>query len=307
MNATASRTFRPENRLTRLGLLTEPAGYVDGQNLYEYVGSNPVKRLDPSGLAMTDAEAKDWLTKNKDQFKSAASGDCEAALAAMAAIYVELRRQGAIGKMWEVLNGPGGYIQNGTTPGATLGPSFGPGQIKMETAEWTVLNDKYGIFLNDFQGKASGQEFRAKVADLVMNDPAKVATSMIRSMMDQWSDARAANPSIPDISNNPGILATLYNLGPNARQPHPTPGLGGTPNVLGNGLNFGEEARNFADSQWAKDFLKECGCAPGEKSKLPQKQPPLTMPPNSPPAEPSIFDWLAILLTPTASRLLGGK
>jgi uncharacterized protein RhaS with RHS repeats len=28
----------------------DPAGYVDGPNLYQYEGSNPVNRLDPSGL-----------------------------------------------------------------------------------------------------------------------------------------------------------------------------------------------------------------------------------------------------------------
>jgi len=36
-----------------MGLLTEPAGYVDGPNLYEFVGSNPVSLVDPNGLQAT--------------------------------------------------------------------------------------------------------------------------------------------------------------------------------------------------------------------------------------------------------------
>lgn len=36
-------------------LETDPAEYVDGPNLYEYVGSNPARFLDPFGLA-----AEDW-------------------------------------------------------------------------------------------------------------------------------------------------------------------------------------------------------------------------------------------------------
>lgn len=37
-------------RLSRLGILEEPMGYVDGQNLYQFVGSSPTDRLDPTGL-----------------------------------------------------------------------------------------------------------------------------------------------------------------------------------------------------------------------------------------------------------------
>lgn len=44
------------NRLTRLGILEEPMGYVDGHNLYEYVKSNPVTLLDPTGLTVTIGE-----------------------------------------------------------------------------------------------------------------------------------------------------------------------------------------------------------------------------------------------------------
>jgi hypothetical protein len=48
MNALANN--REEKRLQRLGILEEPMGYVDGANLYEYVGSSPTSHVDPLGL-----------------------------------------------------------------------------------------------------------------------------------------------------------------------------------------------------------------------------------------------------------------
>jgi hypothetical protein len=48
--AKTSRQSGFNERLTRLGRLREPAGYVDGQNLYEYVQSDPVGNVDPDGL-----------------------------------------------------------------------------------------------------------------------------------------------------------------------------------------------------------------------------------------------------------------
>jgi len=52
MNATQN-TLKTE-RLIRMGLLAEPAGYVDGMNLYEFVTSNPVNLVDPLGLKAED-------------------------------------------------------------------------------------------------------------------------------------------------------------------------------------------------------------------------------------------------------------
>ena len=37
-------------RLSRMGILEEPMGYVDGRNLYQFVGSDPVGLVDPMGL-----------------------------------------------------------------------------------------------------------------------------------------------------------------------------------------------------------------------------------------------------------------
>lgn len=49
MNMTAVQSLEKNDRFRRMGLLAEPAGYVDGTNLYEYVRSNPQRRVDPLG------------------------------------------------------------------------------------------------------------------------------------------------------------------------------------------------------------------------------------------------------------------
>lgn len=50
MNATAKQTFRFSDHMTRMGLLSEPAGYVDGNNLYEGYKGSPANHTDPMGL-----------------------------------------------------------------------------------------------------------------------------------------------------------------------------------------------------------------------------------------------------------------
>lgn len=39
----------------------DPAEYVDGPNLYQHVGSNPVNRVDPSGLAGMRPNANTYI------------------------------------------------------------------------------------------------------------------------------------------------------------------------------------------------------------------------------------------------------
>lgn len=45
-------------RMSRLGLLKEPVGYVEGQNLYEYCKSGPNNAVDPEG---TDSRAWEYI------------------------------------------------------------------------------------------------------------------------------------------------------------------------------------------------------------------------------------------------------
>ena len=38
----------------------DPLEYIDGNNLYEYVGSNPIGNLDLTGEAYIDCDTKGW-------------------------------------------------------------------------------------------------------------------------------------------------------------------------------------------------------------------------------------------------------
>lgn len=51
VNRLSCRNNRPNPRLFRLGILNEPLGYAEGQNLYEYVDGAPTSAIDPTGLA----------------------------------------------------------------------------------------------------------------------------------------------------------------------------------------------------------------------------------------------------------------
>jgi hypothetical protein len=60
--ANTNRRTVSNERLSRLGLLQEPAGYVDGQNLYEYVQSNPIALVDPLGLQAAASQPANGLS-----------------------------------------------------------------------------------------------------------------------------------------------------------------------------------------------------------------------------------------------------
>lgn len=64
-----------EERRARLGITEAPMGYVDGMSLYEYVGTNPARFLDPEGLAAVDAGVED--VDDPTKLKSGALGETE--------------------------------------------------------------------------------------------------------------------------------------------------------------------------------------------------------------------------------------
>lgn len=48
---------------TSTHILQEPIGYVDGANLYQFVGGSPVNKVDPQGLKTLEVvNVSDWLT-----------------------------------------------------------------------------------------------------------------------------------------------------------------------------------------------------------------------------------------------------
>lgn len=78
--------YRARNYLPELGrfLQRDPAGYIDGYNLYAYVGNNPLRFLDPSGLGKVDQPQQtnggNWwgsLVRNAQQAVSSAYNTAE--------------------------------------------------------------------------------------------------------------------------------------------------------------------------------------------------------------------------------------
>lgn len=59
MQATNTSGASRTERMSLMGLLNEPAGYVDGTNLYEYVRSGPTGAVDPYGLFSSGAPFPD--------------------------------------------------------------------------------------------------------------------------------------------------------------------------------------------------------------------------------------------------------
>jgi len=73
--------FNRLDRLSRLGILEEPMGYVDGANLYEYVRDDPVNLVDPLGLVANDPASQPatepWYKKQ------GCDNDCEGVVEAI--------------------------------------------------------------------------------------------------------------------------------------------------------------------------------------------------------------------------------
>lgn len=59
-NATSAIASRKE-RLSRLGILYEPLGYVDGANVYEYERNSPATGLDPLGTQTQPGPGEGWV------------------------------------------------------------------------------------------------------------------------------------------------------------------------------------------------------------------------------------------------------
>ena len=245
-------------------------------HIYSYTPSNPLVFIDPTG-AMSESEAKAWIDDNLETIKADGNGDARALLGALSAIYVELRRQGK--KDW--LQDKVGMSQLYIPLGGDIAGSFGPGQIKTSFAEWTIEHDRYGTFARELGAEDNITLARQKIVNLIYDHPVRIAVSAMRTAIDDWDAAHSADPNIPDISTMPGILATLYNIGPkNWKSPHPNPQLGGTILTIdGKTANFGQHAKDFAESPFALSVMQRMGYTVGQQwSNRPAPQAPVKLP-----------------------------
>ena len=246
----------------------DPAGYVDGMSLY--AGYFAPNALDPFGLR-SHAEAMAWITSNLPTLKTDINGNCKALIGALSSIYVELRR-GSDAK--DTAREASSFMY--TTMG-NLGNSYGSEAFKPKDAEPLIDADKTGMFADIQKLQKGSKEYRLAVYDVLLNHPGKIAIARTQFYIDQWDAARKLDPTVADISNNAGVLATLYNLGPAKSAPKANPQFGGTwftedsngnlidsEKGVSGAKSYGEYAHQFSLTPEAKDVKEKCGC-PGAK------------------------------------------
>jgi hypothetical protein len=216
------------------------------------VGNDPVGSWDWNGF-IPYKEAIKYLENNVKKMAKDTKCNCALLRAMLSAIYVELRRQTTKDK-WVDSSASFMYVKLGFT-----GNSYGPAQIKPEFAEKVIKSNKI-LFKNIINIKET-EKRRQKIYNEIINKPWIFVAAGMQQMITQWKTAKKRNPAIADISNNPGILATLYNLGFSKSNPKSNPKLGGSRIKMdGKTKTFGEWAKSFSESQAMQDLLKVVGC-----------------------------------------------
>ena len=117
-----------------------------------------------------------------------------------------------------------------------------------------IARDKTGVFAD--VKKLEGKEYRTAVAKMILNEPEKIIVVAFGQLITQWDEARKKDPGVADISDKPGVLATLYNIGIARSKPKANPRLGESMMPL-NGAKertFGEWAKEFAESEEMKEI-----------------------------------------------------
>jgi hypothetical protein len=250
-NAVCETDLPFEDEYSLSATLHAPLGYVDGANTYQFVGSDPTTYVDPTGLARgyTHQEAVDYIRQSRDKIMRSIGKDkdCKAFLAAMAAIYTEMRRDG------------------GPFKGAIS--SYGPGGIKPVFTDWVIKNDTQGILDPAVKGMNPGDRKQWEI-DTANNDPFQIVIAAMRAIIDQWTGDDAG------IQDQIDILATIYNIGPNKLSPHPGPKPGTNEVTIdGKKVNFAQFAKDFSNTDFFKEMKKWCeGCKSGATSQ-PATQP----------------------------------
>lgn len=201
--------------------------------------------------------AQNWLKLNitKDSF-DLCNCECAAIKEAIAAIYVEsMRERGFFGRAADnaaIMD----YLETGASNN-----SFGPGQIKpTEFVDPLLSENRLDKLIGDIEPDT--EEYRQRIVDLLMKEPEAIACTGLQKILDQWDQARAEDADIADLRDNPGTLATLYNLGYRASNPNATPRTGGGewPAVDPIDRSFGENAKRFMESDFAKELFTLVGC-----------------------------------------------
>jgi hypothetical protein len=126
-------------------LQTDPVGYKDGLNWYDYVGGDPVNKNDPSGLCTGSLVAnKDGTCKSSGTF-TAGSGTCEG--------NCSVKSSGSSSQTQTVVNKIDGVVQKPAGAAETLSGTYSTGTDLLQTAD-TLTNT--GSSVAGFLGKTGG-------------------------------------------------------------------------------------------------------------------------------------------------------
>ena len=90
-----------------------------------------------------------------------------------------------------------------------VGNSYGNAAIKPKDIEQLIAADKTGQFADITKFASNTKEFRQAVANMLLNEPLRVATARSQYYIDQWNEARKTDPTVAKIEDMPEVLAFL--------------------------------------------------------------------------------------------------
>lgn len=140
--------------------------------------------------------------------------------------------------------------------------SYGIAGIKPDTARFVeeniknpnsqfYLGEKYAHMLDYAPGVNSDNERIVRLNDESHRYSYLYVALIQKMLIAQWKKSGI------DISKNPGVISTLYNIGFSASKPHKDPGIGGvTITIDGAQYSFGELADDFYWSGELEEYFK---------------------------------------------------
>lgn len=218
----------------------------------------------PSRTAYTWANSAEWAT-----LKSALIRDKDVIIAAAAdaGIHPRLIIGGVIGEQFRFFTGLRNAFKSYFEPLKIFGRlskfSYGIAGLKPDTVrkiESNLVNtdstfyigkdyERFAIYTDREQSLSDDPQL-ARITDAKSNYYSYLYVGLfMRQVTQQWSNAGH------DISNNPGVLATLYNLGFNRSIPKPNPRIGGAVITVDEKVyTFGQIADEF---YWSGELLQD--------------------------------------------------